>query len=84
VTDANAAERLTTALDAIRSGDGTEFAVIDTWQTSTGDGHQVFVSVAPGSRLERGDVYETWVVILGRNGDVVSLERFSSQACRSR
>jgi hypothetical protein len=74
-------EERAAALAAIR-GAGVELTEpVDAWASDAPGRRQVFVS-ARATTVERGDIYDTWLVTLAADGSAISVERFRSTACR--
>ena len=70
------------ALAAIRAAGGELADPIDAWAAGSPARRQVFVTAQPAP-LARGEPYDTWVVTFAADGSAISVERFSSTACRS-
>jgi hypothetical protein len=71
------------ALDAIRRAGVELTGVLDVWVAASFHRRQVFVT-ALSATLERGDLYDTWLVTIAGDGSVISVERFHSTACSRR
>lgn len=70
------------ALAAIRARGHSVTHALETWLVEHPSQRELFVIDAGPAPVGRGEAYTTWLVTFARDGSVLGVSQFASNACR--